>query len=503
MDAYDELMTKTKEITLMGLISGVAHWDLETYMPPKGIMQRSEQLAVMGKHVHKMFTSPEVGKLLSESEKASSLNEVQKRNLFLVRTAYDEQTKVPGELVAKLAKQRALTTNIWKKAKAKQDWKMFEPDLQKLVDLSREKTEIIMKVKGTKTLYDTLLDHYERGMTASMVSKVFKELRNSLVPLTKKCAEASKDVDPSLLKKIIPVDAQRKIATDLAALIGYDTTSDEAGGRIDETEHPFTTGYYDDVRITVKYHEDDVNSMIFAILHEGGHALYEQNLNPDWKFQPVGNAASYGIHESMSRFVENMVGRSPEFLQFYLPRLNELTSGAFSGIPLDQFVKTTNLVSPSKIRIEADEVTYSLHIIIRFEIEQALFADKVTVSELPSLWNEKYEEYLGLEIQNDSEGVMQDTHWGSGFYGYFPSYALGNVYDGMWLEKLNKDMPDWLNHVSAGEITTITKWLAENIQHHASLYDPGDLAERVTGKKLTAKPFLEYVAQKYSNLFGF
>jgi carboxypeptidase Taq len=503
MDAYDELMTKEREVTLMQLIVGVARWDLETYMPPKGVKQRSEQLAVMSKHIHRMVTSPEIGNLLSEAERISPLNEVQRRNLFLMRIKYDQLTKVPEDLVAKLAKQRALTTNTWKKAKARQDWKMFEPDLQKLVDLSREKTEIIMKVKGTKTLYDTLLDDYERGMTASMVSKVFKELRNSLVPLTEKCAEASKNIDSDLLRKIVPIDTQRKIATDLTTLIGYDTTSDEAGGRIDETEHPFTTGYYDDVRITVKYHEDNAASMIFAILHEGGHALYEQNLNPDWKFLPIGEAASYGIHESMSRFIENMVGRSPEFWQYYLPRLNELAGGVFSGIPLDLFVKTTNLVSPSKIRIEADEVTYSLHIIIRFEIEQALFADKVTVSELPSLWNEKYEEYLGLEIQNDSEGVMQDTHWGSGLYGYFPSYALGNVYDGMWLEKLDKDMPDWLNRVSAGEITIITKWLAKNIQHHASLYDPGDLAEHVTGKKLTAKPFLKYVEQKYSTLFGF
>ncbi len=503
MDAYDELMTKEREVTLMQLIVGVARWDLETYMPPKGVKQRSEQLAVMSKHIHRMVTSPEIGNLLSEAERISPLNEVQRRNLFLMRIKYDQLTKVPEDLVAKLAKQRALTTNTWKKAKARQDWKMFEPDLQKLVDLSREKTEIIMKVKGTKTLYDTLLDDYERGMTASMVSKVFKELRNSLVPLTEKCAEASKNIDSDLLRKIVPIDTQRKIATDLTTLIGYDTTSDEAGGRIDETEHPFTTGYYDDVRITVKYHEDNAASMIFAILHEGGHALYEQNLNPDWKFLPIGEAASYGIHESMSRFIENMVGRSPEFWQYYLPRLNELAGGVFSGIPLDLFVKTTNLVSPSKIRVEADEVTYSLHIIIRFEIEQALFADKVTVSELPSLWNEKYEEYLGLEIQNDSEGVMQDTHWGSGFYGYFPSYALGNVYDGMWLEKLDKDMPDWLNRVSAGEITIITKWLAKNIQHHASLYDPGDLAEHVTGKKLTAKPFLKYVEQKYSTLFGF
>jgi carboxypeptidase Taq len=322
------------------------------------------------------------------------------------------------------------------------------------------------------------------------------------VPLAKKCAEASSEVDSSFLSRKVPIDTQRKIAADLCELIAYDISSENAGGRIDEVEHPFTTGYYDDVRITVKYHEDNVSSMIYAILHEGGHALYEQNLNPEWMYNVLGQAASYGIHESQSRFIENMIGRSPEFLEYYKPRFDKLTD-VFSDIELEQFTKAMNLVEPSLIRIEADEVTYSLHIIIRYEIERDLFSDKTTVAELPQIWNERYEEYLGIEVPNDTKGVMQDTHWASGYYGYFPSYAMGNVYDGMWLERLDKDLPGWAGKLREGKITPSIEWMKKHIHREASLYDPSDLVEHVTGKRTSAKPFLSYVEEKYSSLFGF
>jgi carboxypeptidase Taq len=254
--------------------------------------------------------------------------------------------------------------------------------------------------------------------------------------------------------------------------------------------------------VTLHYHEDNPVDLIFTVMHESGHALYEQNLNREWMYQPIGHAASMGVHESMSRFVENMVGRSSEFLRFYYHRLNKITNDAFKSIDTDTFLKTVNLVRPSKIRTQADEVTYSLHVIIRFEIERALFAGKVKVSELPQLWNEKYDEYLGVKIDNDSEGVMQDTHWASGYYGYFPSYALGNVYDGMFLEKLNKIMPTWRQSVGQGKLEPVVGWLRENVHSEASLYDPRDLAQRVTGMKLTAKPFLDYLEKKYSQLFA-
>ncbi len=504
MTAYERFLERYKELKLIETAIYMLHWDLETYIPPRGVRLRSEQIATLSKLQHDLLTRPETGRILEEAERESeSYDEVQKRNLYLARKEYEEETKVPSELVAAIAKQQAIATEVWKRAKANNDWSMFQPELDKMVDLTRQRYEIVKEVKGIPDLYDSMIDDYERAMTSNMIQRVFTQLREGLVPLTQKCAEASAGLNTDFLHRTIPVDVQRKIAADLADLIGYDIRSESAGGRIDETEHPFTTGYFDDVRITVHYHPDNVMSMLYAVLHEGGHALYEQNLNKDWMYQPVGEAASMGIHESMSRFVENIYGRTLEFWRYYYPRLNELTGGVFADIPIEDFVRAVNYVRPSKIRIEADEVTYSLHVIIRFEIERALFSDKVTVSELPQVWNERYEKYLGVEIESYAEGVMQDTHWASGLFGYFPSYALGNVYDGMWLEKMNRDIPDWREGVARGDFSHVKKWLIENIHSKSALYDPADLVREVTGRGLDAKPFLQYLETKYSSLFGF
>jgi len=504
MEAYDNLMKRMKEYFLLYSVNSMIQWDYETYMPPRGLMLRSDQMSILESILHRLHTDIEIGKLLNEVERNSKkLNSVQNRNVFIVRREYDKKTKVPEDLIARIAKQNPISLETWKKAKASNNWKIFEPELQKTVDLARERAEIELKVKKIPILYDSMLDEFERGVTTAPTAKVFEELRNRLVPLVKKCAEASKDFDSSFLKKKVPINIQRKIATDLSTLVGYDTVTDHAGGRIDEVEHPFTIGYYDDVRITVKYHEDNVSSAIYAILHEAGHALYEQNLNSDWKYMPIGANASYGIHESQSRFIENMIGRSPEFLKFYLPKLKEFTGGSFPGVDDVTFTKAMNLVEPSLIRIEADEVTYSLHIIVRFEIERDLFSDKITVSELPQVWNEKYSEYLGIDVLDDTNGVLQDTHWASGYFGYFPSYALGNIYDGMLLEKMQQDLPDWLSGIAKGEILSAVNWMKEKVHVQSAMYDPADLMKRVTGKNLTADPFLKYLENKYSTIFGF
>jgi carboxypeptidase Taq len=502
MDSYEKLMIRAKEIEVLSSAQGIIDWDMDTYMPPAGIELRSEQLSLLSRLIHGMRSSSEVGELLTQVEKSTeSLDEVQKRNIYLMRRKFDIATKIPPDLVGKLSKQKAIATDVWKKAKAANDWRLFEPELKRLIDLAVEREEIAMEVKGISTVYDSMLDDYERGITAEEIARVFGQLRDRLVPLAEKCAEASQGVERGFLSRKVPIGVQKKVATDIGELIGYDTTSNKARGRIDETEHPFTTGYFDDVRVTVHYYEDNVPSMIYAMLHEGGHALYEQRFNKDFMYQPVGNAASFGIHESMSRFVENVIGRTPQFWEYYLPRLNDLTSGAFEGIDLMDFVKATNLVRRSKIRIEADEVTYSLHIIIRFEIERDLFEGRVSVSELPQVWNEKYEEYLGVSILNDGEGVLQDTHWGSGLYGYFPSYALGNIYDGLWLEKLNQEIPDWSSSVATGNLGPAIGWLAEKIQKWGALYDPVDLSKKVYGREMEARPFLDYLEKKYVELF--
>ena len=506
ISSYKKLMEKAKDLFILQSAASIVHWDMETKMPPKAIKLRSLQLAMPSRIGYKMSTDPEIGKFLEEimrHPEYDSLNTVQKRNVYLMKKNYDEQTKLPEELVAETAKQQAITVDTWKKAKAAKDFSMFKPELEKLVELRRKAAEILMEVKETATPYDALVDIFEPKMTAEAISKVFAELREGLISLIKKCNTAPKQPDISFLKHRVPIDIQRRFAELLAEFIGYDIKSKEAGGRLDETEHPFTTGYYDDVRITTHYYEDKFYSSIFSTLHEGGHALYEQNLKPEWIFQPVGTGCSSGIHESQSRFVENIIGRSHEFWNYFLPKLKKLTGGILSDIDLDKFVHAVNHVKPSKIRIEADEVTYCLHIIIRFNLERDLFADRIKVAELPQIWNQSYKQYLGVNIENDSEGVMQDTHWASGLYGYFPSYALGNIYSGQILARMEKDISDWRKQLSKGNFHTIKQWLAKNVHSYGDLYDPADLTKKIVGEEISVKPYLNYLHEKFAKLYEF
>jgi carboxypeptidase Taq len=503
---YEKLMEKTKEIAIFNSAQAVLNWDTETMMPPKAIGLRSQQLALLSGMQHKMETNPEIGALLEKIERHSNyekLSAIQKRNIYLIRKNYDEQTKLPEELVMEIAKQRTIAVDVWKKAKAAKNFSMFRPELEKNIELAKKAAEILMKVKKTKTPYDALIDIFEPKMTAEEITKVFDELREGLVTLIKKCETSPKQPDVSFLKRRIPIDVQRKIAVSLAETVLYDVTSKNSGGRIDETEHPFTNGYYDDVRITTHYFEDMFASSVFSVLHEAGHAIYEQDLNPEWMYQPVGTGCSSGFHESQSRFVENIIGRSREFWTYFLPKLKELAGKALSDVTLDKFVHAINQVKPSKIRVEADEVTYGLHIIIRFNIERDLFAGKITAKELPEIWNQSYKKYLGIKIENDSEGVMQDTHWASGYYGYFPSYALGNIYGGQLLSAMEKDMPDWRKQLEKGSFKPAKQWLTEKVHKQGNLYDPPMLIKKITGKELTVKPYLNYLNEKCSKLYGF
>lgn len=506
ISSYKKLLEKTKDMATFGTAAAILHWDMETKMPPKGIKMRSLQLAMLSKIGHKMSTDPEIGRLIQEIMKHSdygNLDELQKRNLYLIKKSYDEQTKLPEKLVVETSKQQAITIDTWKKAKATKDYGKFKPELQKLFDLKKQAAEILMEVKQTVTPYDALIDIFEPKMTSETISKVFKELREGLVAILRKCEASPKQPDISLFERQVPIQTQKEIGKRLAKFIGYDVSSAESGGRIDETEHPFTTGYYDDVRITTHYYPNKFASSIFSILHEGGHALYEQNLKQEWMFQPVGDACSMGFHESQSRFVENIIGRSTEFWTHFLPTLKKLTGNKLSDVDLGDFVHTINRVQPSKIRVEADEVTYGLHVIIRFNLERDLFADKISIDELPQVWNESYNKYLGVTIQNDSEGVMQDTHWASGLYGYFPSYALGNIYSGQLLACMEKEIQDWRNQIVEGNFGNIKSWLIKKVHSYGDLYNPPDLIKIITGKELTVNPFLDYLHKKYSQLYQF
>jgi carboxypeptidase Taq len=503
---YNELLVKHRQSTILQSAMEILNWDMETKMPPKGVKLRSEQLAELTGIVHRLVTDPDIGQRLDRIDSQSStqsLSQIQRRNIYLLRKSYEENTSLPRKLVVETERQRAITINVWKKAKATKNYTLFRPELEKLVTLTKQAAEILKDVKQTSTLYDALIDIYEPNVTSSTITQIFDQMRQGLIKLIEKCTTAKTQPDITFLSRPVPIHTQILIANALAETINYDIKSEEAGGRIDETEHPFTTGYYDDVRITTHYYPNDFSSSIFSVLHEAGHALYEQNLPADWMFQPVGTSCSLGFHESQSRFVENIIGRSQEFWKYFYPILRQLTKQTFSDIPINQFVFAINHVKPSKIRVAADEVTYGLHIIIRFEIERELMQDRITVNELPTVWNQKYRDYLDLTIENDSEGVMQDTHWAGGAIGYFPTYALGNIYSGQILAAMENELPQWRSQIQLGDNGHIIDWLKDQIFSHGNLYDPTKFMKKVTGTAITITPYLEYLNEKYSQLYEF
>jgi carboxypeptidase Taq len=503
--AYSELLLKTKDLVVLSTAEGIIHWDMEIYMPPRAVEQRSEQLALISRIRHKLATDPEIGKLLQTiqtSPEYVALGQVEKRNLYLINKSYREQTALPEKLVSDLAMQEALTVNVWKKAKAKKDFNLFKPDLQKLLDLNKQAAEILMNVKKTKTPYEALLDNFEPQMPTATITVTFNQLLAGLKPLISKIEDCQTKPNIQTLNQTVPVEEQRRITQLITQTLGYDTASQTAAGRVDETEHPFTTGYYDDVRITTHYYPSNFASSIFSVLHETGHAIYEQNLNQAWKYQPVGATCSYGIHESQSRFYENIIGRSKEFWTGFLPKV-KLAAPSLGSLELDPFIHSVNKVERSKIRIEADEVTYSLHIIIRFELERDLFSGKLSVDELPEVWNQKYADYLGVKVMNDSEGVMQDTHWASGLYGYFPSYALGNIYSGQLRAAIEVALPNWQQELARGNLEGVNGWLKTHVHLPSDLYDPSELIVKATGTTLDSQPYLQYLNNKYGELYGF
>jgi carboxypeptidase Taq len=504
--SYEELLARAKNMAIISSTASMMNWDSETYMPPRGIRIRSEQLAWLDLMAHRELMDPEFAKLLStvESDKnVESLSFPERRNVQLLRRAYNESAKLPERLVTDLARQQTLSVGSWKKAKAARDFTIFRDDLSKNVNLKKELAGILRNIKGTKTDYDALIDNFEPGMTSDKISEIFSDMKSGLKRLIKKIERSGTKPNLSVLHRNISIASQRRISNALMDFIGFQTKGETSGGRLDESEHPFSNGYHEDVRITTHYYPDKFATSMFSVLHEGGHALYEQNIPAKWIYQPIGRSSSYGIHESQSRFVENIIGRSPEYLSYLLPKLRKLTGKALTGAKLSDFILAVNSVEPTKIRIEADEVTYGLHVIIRFEIENEIFDGKTDVNELPQLWNEKYSEYLDIDVENDSEGLMQDIHWAGGMFGYFPSYALGNIYGGMFLKKMNKDIPDWKMSIRTGNFTPVKDWLIANVHSKGDLYNPADLVRVVTGKDISIEPFISYLNTKFGDIYEF
>lgn len=497
-EAYDELINDMRDVFILENVERMIDWDFETYMPTGGGKQRSKEMALMAGLVHDRYTSPTIVELIrriKSDPEYNTLSFIEKRNVHLVEKKYNEETRVPKDLVEKIAEQKAISIQAWKKAKEKKNYSIFKPELDKTLKLAKERAQYLAPEKDP---FDALLEEFEPSFNSEMIKKLFSELREGLIPIIRKCQDSSKQPDMSLINRHCSIDIQKKIADHIAKLVHYDLER----GRIDETEHPFTNGYYDDVRITTHYYEDDFASSLYSVMHEAGHALYEQNLDKQFVYQALGKSSSYGIHESQSRFIENLIGRSPDFWENYLPKFKEITGKIFSDVDLDAFTHAINEVKPSKIRIEADEVTYSLHVIIRFEIEKELLSGKITTDELPEVWNKKYKDYLGVDIENDSEGVMQDTHWAAGYFGYFPSYALGNIYNGQMLNVIKKDLP-YDDLLRKGVLKPIIDWLIEKVHKQSNLYDPLELIKKISGEEINPKYFIDYLEEKYSKIYEF
>jgi carboxypeptidase Taq len=476
---------------------GVLYWDLRTGAPRKGMDNRSEVIGVLSADHFKLATSPELGESLSTLEDSSiysELSEIDQRLVTETRKEYNRSVKIPPKLYQEYVVLSSQSENKWEEAKENNDYASFQPYLEKVISYTNQ----FIELWGPKaTRYDTLLDQYEPGMTVAELDRVFGGLREQLVPLAAAIASSPHQPDTSFLKQNYDKSAQKAFSLYILEQMGYNFEA----GRLDESAHPFATGLSPgDVRITTRYLEDDVTSALFGTIHEGGHALYEQNIMEELIGTTLCTGTSMSIHESQSRFWENVIGRSRPFWNRYFGELQQRFPGQLD-VSVDQFYRGNNVVQPSLVRIEADELTYNLHIIIRYEIEKLIFNGGAKAADLPAIWNEKYKEYLGVTPQNDAEGVLQDVHWSGGAFGYFPSYSLGNMYAAQIADTMERDLQGFWGSVEKGNLLPIKQWLSERIYKYGKLRTPSELIQSVTGKPLDPQHLVTYLTKKYTDIY--
>ncbi len=489
------------EIILLTHMSSILGWDQETYMPPKGITERGGQLALLEGIMHQKGTSDEIGECfsrlgVSESNPKGdpSLNPLDRAFLRSFYREYSRKTKLPERLVTETAKHVSIAQASWIEARKKSDFSIFSPNLEILLDLTKEKAECI----GYKDhIYDALIDEFEPWARTTDVKKVFDDLKVKLVDLAAEI-KGAQQVDDSFLQKEYPVDKQDRFGRMVIKDMGYDMER----GRLDISAHPFTSTLgKDDIRLTTRYNKDFFKTGIFGNIHECGHGLYELGFNEKLKGSILASAPSLGFHESQSRTWENIIGRSSSFWMFYYPKLKDLFPDILSDVTADSFYRGVNKVEPSMIRVEADEVTYSLHIILRFELETALLSGDLQIKDLPAAWNSKMKELLDIVPDNDAEGVLQDIHWAMGAFGYFPTYALGNLYGAQFYSKMREDIPDLDKVISEGKLLTVLEWLRGNIHDSGSEFTAFELCKKVTGRELDPGYFTRYLTDKYSRIY--
>jgi carboxypeptidase Taq len=499
----EKLHVLDRECNLLGKTAAVLQWDQETCLPELGVEDRSEQLAQLEGLHHEKFTAPGTGRLLEELGSVSEnpggdekLAPLERDFLKVLRRAYDREVKLPPDFVAGAARAEGLSQAAWVQARKNNDFAAFLPHLEKMIDFSRRRA---LYWGYSENPYDGLLDIYEPGMPAAAIEAVFGPLKDHLNELLKKIT-ARPQVDASFLDKEFDTGAQALFSRELMKRLGFDTRR----GRLDLSAHPFTTTLgADDIRITTRYILKDLLSSIFSTIHETGHAFYEMSFPREIRGGCLADGASMGIHESQSRFWENVIGRSRPFWQGLFPVLCGYFPKELRGVQIDDFYRAINQVKPSLIRIEADEVSYSLHVILRFELERDIFSGRLAPADLPAAWRARMKETLGVEPKTDAEGVLQDIHWSQGSFGYFPSYALGNLYGLQFFEKMRGDIPGFEEDVSKGDFGTMRQWFSDTIYVWGKRLDPPDLLKKITGQSLKTEPFLNYIKEKYAGIYEF
>ncbi len=493
-DALEQLKERLAEVMDLYKVVRLLSWDQQTMMPPAGTGHRADQMATVQQLAHERFIDPDVGRLLDELQPLEESLDPDSDDASLIRVArrdYEKAVNVPASLRAEMTRAAAEARPVWVKAKAESDFVSFLPSLERIVELKLEYVDCV--ADGAAERYDVLLDDYESQTTTAEVRTLFEGLKPPLVELIAELRE--RDVDDSFLYGDFPPDRQRELAVEVIDLFGHRPDS----WRIDPTEHPFASGPgRDDIRITTNYHPDSLESL-FSTMHEYGHGLYSHQLPQHLERLPIGQACSLGIHESQSRLWENLVGRSLPFWRLFYPRLRETYPEQLGDVDLERFHAGIHAVKPSLIRIQADEVTYGMHVMLRFELEQDIVDGRVELRDLPQRWNEKMWDYLGVEVPDDGHGVLQDVHWSGGSIGYFSTYLIGTVASVQIWQAASRDLPELSEQVGRGEFAPLREWLGEHVHALGRKLSPQETLRRATGSSLSAQPYLDYLRANYGD----
>jgi carboxypeptidase Taq len=486
----EPLRSHLARITHLNQAAAVLEWDMETYMPTGGAEARSKQVATLRSMAHELLVSDETASLLDRAKPTSAIDEDLVR---VVLKDAEKASRVPSSLIAALAEASGRAKGAWQEARSTNTFALFAPHLERIVDLSIQHAEAL---GYTEQPYDALLDQYEEGATTQKVSDVFEEVRSQLVPFVKEITGTGMSCEGPLYREY-PEAEQWAFGLRMAERIGYDLDH----GRQDRSAHPFSTSFSTtDVRITTRLEERFFNPAFFGTLHEAGHAIYEQGIDPALEGTPLADGTSLGMHESQSRLWENLIGRSLPFWEYAYPQAQKAFPQALSDVSLDAFYRAINSVSPSTIRVEADEVTYNLHIMLRFELEQKMITGAVAVADLPQEWNDRMEAWLGVRPLNDSEGVLQDIHWSLGAIGYFPTYALGNLMSVQLFDAAKAAIPNLDEHFRAGDFSPLLGWLRTNVHQWGRRRTASEILVAATGSDLDATPWMTYLRRKYEAL---